>query len=101
MQGYALDGNYIYIYYGEGIDSGSNRLNYSIAYIDVYNAKNGNLIKKNKIFESKDTYMEAEGLDYLGDSVYIGIATTDEYNSAYGDIKYANVYRIKKSDLIN
>ena len=45
--------------------------------------------------------MEAEGLDYLGDSIYIGVATTDEYDSAYGDIKYANVYRIKKKDLIN
>ena len=101
MQGYALDGNYLYIYYGEGIDSGSNRLKYSVAYIDVYNANTGKLIKKNRIFKSNDTYMEAEGLDYLGDSIYIGVATTDEYDSAYGDIKYANVYRIKKKDLIN
>lgn len=101
MQGYALDGNYLYIYYGEGIDSGSNRLKYSVAYIDVYNANTGKLIKKNRIFRSNDTYMEAEGLDYLGDSIYIGVATTDEYDSAYGDIKYANVYRIKKKDLIN
>ena len=99
MQGYALDGKYIYIYHGEGIDSGSNRLKYSIAYIDTYDSTTGKLIKSNKIFESKNFYIEAEGLDYYGDYVYIGLATTNEYNSAYGDYKYANVYRIKKSDL--
>ena len=99
MQGYALDGKYIYIYYGEGIDSGSNTLRYSVAYIDTYDSTSGKLIKHNKIFESKDLYLEAEGLDYLGDYVYIGIASTNVSNSAYGDYKYANVYRIKKSDL--
>ena len=44
-------------------------------------------------------YLEAEGLDYLGDYIYIGIASTNVSDSAYGDYKYANVYRIKKSDL--
>ncbi len=99
MQGYALDGKYIYIYYGEGIDSGSNSLRYSVAYIDTYDSTSGKLIKHNKIFESKDLYLEAEGLDYLGDYIYIGIASTNVSDSAYGDYKYANVYRIKKSDL--
>lgn len=98
IQGLDVDGDKLYLYYGEGRTSGSHNTSKSSAYIDVYKLSTGALIKKNHIFTSND-YREAEGLDVYGGSVYIGVATTSDARSPFGNKRYATVYEIAKNKL--
>ena len=106
IQGYDIDSNKLYIYYGEGSTCGEHEPSKSVAYIDVYDissykiAHGGvSLIKHNFIY-MQDSYAEPEGLDVYGDKVYIGIAQSNG-NACHKGPFVASVYSINKSLLSN
>lgn len=101
IQGYDIDDNKLYIYYGEGSTCGSSKPSKSIAYIDVYSMFSGkiSLIKHNLIYLKK-AYAEPEGIDIFGNKAYIGVAESSG-NGCHSGNFMANVYSIDKSLLYN
>ena len=97
-QGYDVYDDKIYMYIGEGRGTGKCKIANNVAYVYVYSAITGDLLQINKIFEHNGNYEEPEGISVVGDYVYLGSGTTGR-NDGNGGTKYANVYRIKKTEL--
>lgn len=119
MQSFDIYDNKIYLLYGSGSFAETNYN--SIAYIDVYdfssaigynnNYYNLNTRKscnklvdtgvssKERIFDKKGFFFEAEGITVRNDNVYLGFASVNNTKNIYGENKYVSIYKIDRKKL--